>query len=129
MSFVERRVSVVRSATYQMQRERHQALVLAGDGNGRSDWEVDDLLLVETYLGDDPYSTILLGPPEDLLDHDGNAIPIFGPARNRFAPEEVNIASTVPPGEDVIVRISVLGIDGSGSSTDLYLIVRDGPQL
>ncbi|MYJ96207.1 MAG: hypothetical protein F4053_11675 [Proteobacteria bacterium] len=123
------RVGVVHSEIRLVRRERHQSLVLAGDESGEGDWEVDDGLLIETFLGYTLYSTILLGAREDLIDISGAFVPLFGPGRMTFAGEEINIASTIPPDEDVTVRVSLVELDGSGSSSPIFLIPRDGPRL
>ena len=108
-----------------VRRAHNQGLHLSGSADGAEGWSVSLGLLVESFVDGQPYSSVLLGTREALLDGRQTNVPSFGPARNSFVGNEINIASLVPADTETVLRFSVITLDAAGAVSDLFLTTID----
>jgi len=117
--------AIVRSAVLRSITPRGgQRLVLSGGQDGRTDWALSDVLLIESMAGTQRRSVSFLGAADEVRLNDAR-VARLGRYANHFLAGEIDVTETLSTdrGADRIV-ISALDYGGGFSMSDIYLNVE-----
>lgn len=98
------------------------ALVISGDKDGKTGWEIDGFLLLETFVGERPYSRAVVGDVKWLETIDGTLITRLGRKTKTFSANEVNIVSLVPGNGEFHLRMQVLSFNKEATVSPIFLV-------
>jgi len=102
--------------------QQSQKCFLAGDSAGQTGWIVDNFLLFEIRTGME--TKRLVCGAVDPVDYNGERVQQVGLNKFGFTPGEIDLTEYFPQGVPVQLKVSALDYGGSGSVTDVYLIIQ-----
>ena len=100
-----------------------QSVVIAGDAQGRSNWQIDNFLLVE--IDSNAGSSVFWAGSSEPVTRNGHAVPQRG--SSGFSQPPIDITALVPKNVPVRVRLSAMDYGGIGYVSDIHLVVTAGP--
>ena len=95
---------------------------LSGAIDGTQSWQIDGLLLIETFVGGSVYSSAVIGDIAWLESAEGRLVSRLGRRADQFDANEVNVFSLMPNQPEFVLRIQLLSTKEDGTISPLYLV-------
>lgn len=114
--------SITGPAQWDIILESGQQCFLAGDPDGRTNWSVDNFILIEVFT-DRETRRFVMGETEPVY-YKGRRIDQIGPNTTVFAPGTLDLCAYMPKRVDFKLRISAFDYGNTGHVSNLFLVMQ-----